>query len=144
MTATTNFLDDLPAIDWQEFDAVASTTKSIVRRLAADRSLLAALVDNVPNRPDLLRQCEHHRLLDRLVIYDGLDRGFKIRLHLSTDDHLDRPHDHRFSFTTLILRGQYDHIWYEPKEVAEGVPGPLRPLFATTERLGAVIRCITP
>jgi hypothetical protein len=98
-----------------------------------------------------LGKCERHRLLDKLVIYDALDRGFRIRLHLSTNDHLDRPHDHRFSFSSLILRGAYQHVRHKPiGKLDETIPGTIQedrqavltdvkvePYFTTIEEPGS-------
>jgi len=70
------------------------------------------LVYGIESSPALLKLCEKHQLLNYLVLYDGLDRGFRIRLHVSTNYHLDRPHDHRFSFSSYIVRGKYRHTWY--------------------------------
>lgn len=106
-------LNDVPTIDWNNFEQASELTKKVVKDLAADKVTLRKLVYAIEDNPDLLRQCERHQLLDRLVIYDGGDRNFKIRLNFTTNDHFDRPHDHRFSFTSLILRGCYRHIWYK-------------------------------
>jgi hypothetical protein len=133
------FLDHLPPIDWRDFERASETSKRVLHKLAGDGDLLRALVHRVEEAPRLLEMAEHHQLLDRMVIYDALDRGFRIRLHLTTDEHHDRPHDHRFSFSTLILRGGYRHIWHAPgQEVGEGMDvARLRPLFVTTEAQGA-------
>jgi hypothetical protein len=70
-----------------------------------------------------------------------------------------RPHDHRYSFSTYILRGSYKHIWFDPgqeiydqsrdaianrflektnPDTASGIDfGEMKPLFVTTECRGA-------
>jgi hypothetical protein len=133
-----NFLDSIETLDWTDFQKVSAQTKEILRRLAGDKVLLRRLVDGVADDPDLLAQCEHHRLLDRLVVYDALDRGFRIRIHISTDSHLDRPHDHRFSFTTRILRGSYLHTLHDwPADDESATAHDVVPQFVTEEKVGA-------
>ncbi|MGW8552657.1 hypothetical protein [Streptomyces tubercidicus] len=99
-------------VDWNDFEAAGETTRDVVQRLADDKESLRKLVYDVEHKPLLLAMCERHQLLDYIVLYDALDRGIRLRLHLSTDDHFDRPHDHRFSFSSRILTGGYTHTWY--------------------------------
>lgn len=101
---------DRLSLDWADLEKASATTDALLHELAADKAALRGLVDRAAEEDDLFGQCECHRLLDKLVIYDGSDRGFRIRLHVSTNDHLDRPHDHRFSFSSLILAGAYKHV----------------------------------
>jgi hypothetical protein len=113
MTIAT-WLDDEPKLDWDDFEGTGQRTRAILRKLAADKLTLRQLVYGIESDPDLFAKCECHELLDYLVLYDALDRGLRIRLHFSTRNHLDRPHDHRFSFSALIVCGQYEHVWHEP------------------------------
>ncbi|MFI5496839.1 hypothetical protein [Actinoplanes sp. NPDC051859] len=106
-----DYLDQL-TVDWTDFEAAGELTRDLAQRLAEDKDSLRKLVYRVEHDPELLAKCERHQLLDYLVVYDAVDRGLRIRLHLSTDDHFDRPHDHRFSFSTRILAGGYTHTWY--------------------------------
>lgn len=107
-------LDELDtiAIDWTDFEEAGRRTRDLVRRLANDKRTLRDLVFAVEDDPELLARCERHELLDYIVIYDALDRGFRIRLHQSTNVHEDRPHDHRFSFSSYIVMGSYTHVWH--------------------------------
>lgn len=97
-------------LDWTDLERVTAINDALLHELAGDKRALTRLLDRVAEDEQLIAQCERHRLLDKLVIYDGSERGFRIRLHLSTNDHLDRPHDHRFSFSSLILAGGYRHV----------------------------------
>ncbi|GAA2234167.1 MULTISPECIES: hypothetical protein [Kitasatospora] len=140
---------DRLVVDWSDLPRARAQTKEILTELAADKQSLTMLLERAREEEDLFDKCEHHRLIDKLVIYDALDRGFRIRVHVSTDDHLDRPHDHRFSFSSLIMRGNYRHIRHElvgqapdvPEDAQndfEAVPTDLKvvPRFVTTERAG--------
>lgn len=145
-----DILDRL-SIDWSDLSKATATTDAVLHDLAADKDTLRSLVDRAAEEDDLLGQCECHRLLDKLVIYDGSDRGFRLRLHLSTHDHLDRPHDHRFSFSSLILKGSYKHVRHRmigtldedvPPETQEdhqavATTARVEPEFATTEQAGS-------
>jgi hypothetical protein len=142
---------DETVIDWSDIERARQQSKELLHALAQDRTALRALVERAREVDDLFDKCEHHRLLDKLVIYDALDRGLRIRVHLSTNEHKDRPHDHRFSFTTLILRGSYQHVRHElthaggeqsipveSQDDFDAVTHDLRvvPRFVTTERPG--------
>lgn len=106
-----DYLDQL-TVDWSDFEKAGEQTREVLAELAADKPALRALVYGVEDDQELLASCERHQLLDYLVVYGALERGFRLRVHVSTDDHFDRPHDHRFSFSSLILRGGYTHTWH--------------------------------
>jgi len=132
-------LDSLGPIDWDDFERAAATTKEVVRELAADKAGLREMIYSIEDDPYRLSKCERHYLLDKFVLYDALDRGFRVRLHMSTNNHLDRPHDHRFSFTTLILTGTYQHIWHHVhKNVDDTLElSDVEPVFITNEEVGS-------
>jgi hypothetical protein len=99
-------------VDWSDLPATHDVTKQVLAEIAADRPRLRAMVEQVRDQPELMAMCERHRLLDKIVIYNGAD-GTRLRLHISTREHRDRPHDHRFSFTSRILAGRYRHTRHE-------------------------------
>ncbi|WP_433386935.1 hypothetical protein [Micromonospora sp. KLBMP9576] len=109
-------------VDWSDLPRARAQTRDVLLALAEDKSALRELLARAREEEDLFDKCEHHRLLDKLVVYDALDRGFRIRVHVSTEDHRDRPHDHRFSFTSLILRGRYRHVRHQLVGRPEGIP----------------------
>jgi hypothetical protein len=146
--------------DWTDFEACGTQSRAFLTSLVSDKGLLRSLVFSIERSPALLQLCERHRLLDKLVVCDALDRGFRLRFHLSTDEHFDRPHDHRFSFSSFILKGSYRHVWYRTPAAAgvEGhdstkkishqsldrsdpapavTPADLDPLFVTEQRAGS-------
>lgn len=105
-------LDNLK-LDWDDLTAVHQTTNELLREISVDREGLRAMVDAAREDEHLFDQCERHRLLDKISIYDGGPDHVRLRLHISTREHLDRPHDHRFSFMSRILRGGYRHTRHE-------------------------------
>ena len=104
-------LDQLD-VDWSDLPGTHSVTRDLLEEAAADRKSLRAMVESVREQPELLAMCERHRLLDKVVLYSN-ETGLRLRLHISTREHRDRPHDHRFSFTSRILTGRYRHTRHE-------------------------------
>jgi hypothetical protein len=99
-------------VDWSDLPKAHETTSDLLKEIAADRDGLRQLVENVRDQPHLMAMCERHRLLDKLVVHDAAS-GVRLRIHISTREHRDRPHDHRFSFTSRILTGYYRHTRHE-------------------------------
>jgi hypothetical protein len=110
-------LDALPKLNWDDFDYTSKLTQDLVRELIADKETLRSLVYNVEHSPELLANSECHELLERIELYDGSDRNFRLRFNFSTEVSSVRPHDHRYSFTTYIARGSYNHIWFKPNQM---------------------------
>lgn len=116
--ATEKFINRLDAttIDWSDFPTAAIRSRSLLMDLRADPVALGGLVDRIETTPELLDLCECHEMLDYLVVYDALDRGLRIRIHMATQQPVDRPHDHRFSFSSVIMKGSYQHTLYSLAE----------------------------
>ncbi|MBD9597682.1 hypothetical protein IB270_33195 [Ensifer sp. ENS05] len=152
-------IDAMPAIPWNDFREATRITRDLLAELANDKNSLRILTDRIASSPELLAQCECHELLERLDLYDGRDRNFQIRFNFTTPNHSVRPHDHRYSFSTFILRGKYKHIWFDPGQAIYDneadeqalnhldknhpdsetgvVTTRMTPLFVTTESVGA-------
>jgi hypothetical protein len=99
--------------DWGAFDAAGRDSRDVVQQLAADRTALRALVLAVGRGEHLLPLCEKVRDFKYMVLYDALDRGFRLRLHRFSEGQEDEPHNHRYSFSSCILKGSYAHTLYE-------------------------------
>jgi hypothetical protein len=96
-------------VDWRNFAEASKITTELCSAIALNRSFLRELVLRAGDIPDLLALSEKHLLLDYLVVYDALDRGFRIRINTGTGDPTVWAHDHRFSFSTRLLSGGYLH-----------------------------------
>ncbi|MDT0436432.1 MULTISPECIES: hypothetical protein [Streptomyces] len=133
-------LDELAAyhVDWSDLDKAHQNNSAFLAALASDKDALRRLVDGVRTDPLLWDMCEHNRLFDKLVLHDAPDRNFRIRLHVWSDMEVAAPHDHRWSFTTRLLTGGYDHMLYQVVEDTsqEGAAPAFEPRFRTTERAG--------
>ncbi len=108
LATTMRLLEEADLRDWSDLERVHARAAALARTVAADRGALAGLFERVPEDPALWKQSECLSLDDKIVLYDGLgSQGFRLRLHLSTSQNREIPHDHRFALTTLILSGGY-------------------------------------
>ncbi|MEU6353625.1 hypothetical protein ABZ896_30585 [Streptomyces sp. NPDC047072] len=139
MITTTNWLDDLPALDDGDLRLAHRRSREILLRLGADRPLLTQLVGEIEHDPQRMTESEVHPLINRLVIYQDDARGFQIRLHMSPGARELVPHDHKYTFTTLVLAGAYLHVWRRRTDAGEGefTAEDLQPGLITVERPGS-------
>jgi hypothetical protein len=77
--------------------------------LTFDPDLLPRLLDDLDGDEHLKAMCERYDFLDKLVLHDIAPAGIRVRLHLYRPGYFDRPHNHRWSFASHILRGRYLH-----------------------------------
>ncbi|WP_246001567.1 hypothetical protein [Allorhizocola rhizosphaerae] len=114
-TATTTGLPGLftplKALDWNDLAAVTAASTGVLDHLATNRRLLGNLTAAVLNDPHLAGLCEHYDILDKIVLHDDPD-GWRLRLHVFLDGYFDRPHNHRWTYTSHILTGSYTHTLY--------------------------------
>ncbi len=81
--------------------------------------------------------CEHYDILDKIVLHSDDDPGIRIRLHVFLPGYFDRPHNHRWSYASRILRGQYRHYLFGNTELDEQVdPNKLPVLQVREEPIG--------
>jgi hypothetical protein len=100
-------------VDWRHLDQAHRQNSAFLRALASDQAAMRDLVERVPSERTLWDMCEHNRLFDKVVLHDAPDRGFRIRLHIWSNNEVAAAHDHRWSFTTRILLGGYEHVLYD-------------------------------
>jgi len=101
--------ESLRRIDWNDIDAVELNCRDSLNELAAEPGIVRACLNDLLNRPELLSMCEHYDILDKIVLYSDDDPGVRIRLHVFLPGYFDRPHNHRWSYASKILRGHYRH-----------------------------------
>ncbi|MET9381009.1 hypothetical protein ABZY09_07925 [Streptomyces sp. NPDC002928] len=106
-------LDEQDPFDWGDLRASGDRADALLERLAGDPQMLRALLTRVSQDDTLLSMCERHRPFDKIVLYDGGDRNFRIRLHIWRNTEFERAHQHRFSFTSRLLQGHYRHVLYD-------------------------------
>jgi predicted metal-dependent enzyme (double-stranded beta helix superfamily) len=109
---TTPGLLDRVRLDWTDFAEASRVSREIVQELAADRALLRRLVLGARQNDHLRPLAEQHDVLSYVVLYDALDRGLRVRLHRFPQGLVDTPHNHRFSFSSALLHGSYQHTLF--------------------------------
>jgi hypothetical protein len=126
----------LDADDWDDIDAVEAETRKVLDALTADRSVIRRILTDLPRQPDLLALAEHYDILDKIVLWDDAT-GFRVRLHVFLPGYFDRPHNHRWSYASTILRGQYRHYLFGNVELDEDVlPRDLEAVMVRQEQVG--------
>lgn len=101
----------LSTLDWNDLAAVNAASTRLLDQLTSTPAILADLVERIPDDAHLSRLCEHYDILDKLVLHDD-PAGWRLRLHVFLDGYFDRPHNHRWTYTSRILTGSYTHILY--------------------------------
>ncbi|MGH3903769.1 MAG: hypothetical protein ACRDTE_06215 [Pseudonocardiaceae bacterium] len=104
-------LTSLTGLDWNDLAAVDAAAAGLLDRLDSDRALLGQLATQIAASPTLVGLCEHYDILDKLVLHDDIS-GWRLRLHVFLDGYFDRPHNHRWTYTSRILCGSYAHTLY--------------------------------
>jgi hypothetical protein len=137
----------LRSIDWEDADALEESCRKVLEHLNANRGIPRRALYDLPGRPELLALCEHPndeataelgQQLDKLVLHED-ETGFRVRMHIFWSGCDDLPHNHRWSFASMILRGQFRHSLYglETYEDTMQLPVP-KPLAVRIERVGSI------
>lgn len=95
--------------DWDSPSSVANWAQDRLAELAGRPGLLADLVQDVLADPG---QGESYPNMDKVVLWRSPDGALRLRLHAFFPGYADRPHNHRWSFAALVLRGSYLHTLY--------------------------------
>lgn len=130
-------LREVRELDWNDLEAVERTNTRLLDVLDRDRELLGELIASVPSDVRLANLCEHYDILDKLVIHDDA-AGFRVRLHVFQPGYFDRPHNHRWTYTSRILRGSYRHALFgTDSDFQEGTDvREMKPILVRTEKMG--------
>lgn len=126
-------------IHWDDTGSILRLAAPIFAALTNDPDLLPALLDNLVTDAHLRPMCERYDFVDKLVLHDDTTAGVRVRLHLYRPGYFDRPHNHRWSFASHILRGSYRHrIFGRDDTFGEDTdPETLRPIHERLEGPGA-------
>jgi len=131
-------LSALVTTDWDDLGVVGVTTESIFSQLLSP-GRLHDMLEALRHDEHLRGMCERYDFLDKLVLFDDADTGVRVRLHLFRSGYFDRPHNHRWSFASRILTGQYTHRLYGREDVILDNPSGagLWPIMERVEHVGA-------
>jgi len=124
-------------VDWDDVDAVGRWGAPIFDSFADPHTLMAAL-DRVRTDDHLRRLCETSEMLDKMVIFDDPAASFRIRVHVLKAGGFDRPHNHRWTFASMILSGSYEHSVYGDESIIPDLESGrrTRPVMRRTETAG--------
>ncbi|GGY13551.1 hypothetical protein [Streptomyces xanthochromogenes] len=133
-----DYTEPLKTLDWNDPAAVQDATSPVLARLADDPTFLTWLLDEVPNDPELFPMAEHYDILDKVVLHND-PSGWRLRLHLFLPGYYDRPHNHRWTYSSRILAGSYQHTLYGPDhDLDERVDvAAMQPYMVRTETAGS-------
>jgi hypothetical protein len=130
-------IEPLRSLDWEDTDAVEAATVKAFAMLTSQQRMLRGILLDLPERPDLLGLCEHYDILDKIVLHDD-PSGVRVRLHVFLPGYFDRPHNHRWSYASTILRGQYRHYLFGDADLDEPIdPANLKALMVRDEQPGS-------
>jgi len=130
-------VEPLRSLDWEDTDAVEAATVKALAMLISQRRMLRGILLDLPERPDLLGLCEHYDILDKIVLHDD-PSGVRVRLHVFLPGYFDRPHNHRWSYASTILRGQYRHYLFGDADLDKPIdPANLKALMVRDEQPGS-------
>ncbi|MFC0844673.1 hypothetical protein ACFH04_13285 [Streptomyces noboritoensis] len=108
---TDDLTKPLAHLDWNDTDAVQEASSPLLDHLAHDPERLGQLLAAVPDDPALSALAEHYDILDKVVLHHD-PAGWRLRLHLFLPGYFDRPHNHRWTYSSRILTGSYRHTLY--------------------------------
>jgi len=135
MDAMDTLVSDLRDLDWNDIDAVETACIEVLDVLVEDPSIVRTRLAALPTSPELFTLCEHYDILDKLVLHDDPEVGFRVRLHIFLPGYFDRPHNHRWSYASRILRGQYRHYLFGNADLDEQVDPTKLPVLQAREEL---------
>ncbi|NEW40161.1 hypothetical protein GV792_15840 [Nocardia cyriacigeorgica] len=137
MLTIETLIDPLRSVDWNETEAVDSATRKAFDQIASSRYLLRRGIAAVREDPRLMSLCEHYDILDKLVLFDDQETAIRVRLHIFGPGYHDRPHNHRWTYSSRILRGEYRHRIYSPVDLHTDLdPTTLHAMHVRQEQVG--------
>ncbi|MEV4915842.1 hypothetical protein AB0K47_03360 [Streptomyces tirandamycinicus] len=108
-------IDELTAafrdVDWQELEQVHDASAKALPALS-NPVTLGALWDRMEKDENLARSAESFNAFQKYVLHDDASTGLRLRLHIFNEHTFEEAHNHRASFSSLILRGSYRHALY--------------------------------
>lgn len=130
----------LHGIDWDNLEQTAATSSAVLEQLAADPDLVQQAMGSARDDEHLRELCEHYDILDKVVLYDDPAGLFRIRLHVFRPGYFDRPHNHRWTYSSRVLSGAYRHFIYAATDESSDEPtdlSALEPTMIRVERPGS-------
>lgn len=112
----------IAVIDFADIQSLLDGGEALLR-YAAQPEHLRTLLERTRTTPELLRQCEHFNLFDKIVLHEDRERKMRLRLHFFGGE-VREVHHHRASFASLVLHGSYTHLLFgDEKYLGDPVDG---------------------
>jgi hypothetical protein len=133
-------VQSLENLNWYDLRQVSVVTQKLVKDVFAQKQLIEEALDNVVADSTLRGLCEYDDDANKIVIYMDPSRRFSLRLHHFLSGRPDKPHNHRWCFTSVILTGSYTHtLFAAAAELNESAtPEDIWPISIRTETAGSV------
>jgi predicted metal-dependent enzyme (double-stranded beta helix superfamily) len=97
-------------VDWDDPRAARELAGALFDEVTSRERMLLELVQSISLAAD--GTGESFPALDKLVLWQSPDREVRLRLHVFYPGYSDRPHNHRWSFVSRLLGGEYVHSIY--------------------------------
>jgi hypothetical protein len=133
-------LKELEALDWGDVEKVHFCTQKVLKKIFTDRSILRLFIDNAIADKELVSLAEHYDFFDKLVLYVDKKDRFRIRLHLFSGEtsNKNRPHCHRWAYSSVILHGGYQHFIYGTEAIVANTEiAKIKPILIKEEKVGS-------
>ncbi len=98
--------------DWAHSRDAYQIARDILREIASVDGLVGAAVREVTGNARARADCESFGRMDKIVLWANAGRSARLRLHIFHPGYSDRPHNHRWSFASRLLAGEYLHSIY--------------------------------
>lgn len=131
-------IEPLRSLDWEDIDTLEHATRKALTTITEDLGAIRAALLSLPERPELMTLCEHYDILDKIVLHSD-ESGIRLRLHVFLPGYFDRPHNHRWSYASMIMRGEYRHYLFGNTTLDETIdPDSLTALQVRQEHVGTI------
>ncbi len=127
--------EPLRCLDWSRVEQIAEPSTRCLAALAEQPLELGDLLIDTWKDPTRRALCESYDILDKIVLHDD-PAGFRVRLHVFNEGYFDRPHNHRWAYSSRILRGEYEHVLFGTPPSREFSLEDLTPSAVRIERAG--------
>jgi hypothetical protein len=136
-----NILKDLEKLDWENIEEVYKRSREALRYIFDDRRILSQLISSMLKNKELLSLAEHYDFFDKLVLYVDKKDRFRLRLHIFSGEisNKERPHCHRWTYSSVILNGGYQHFIYGAEnEIINKDISEIKPVIIKEEKVGSI------
>ena len=139
MTNIFQAFHSLRCTDWDDVGSVAARCAPIFDSLEAEPGTIPALLERLADDSHLQSLCERFDFFDKLVVHDDVEAKIRVRIHLFVKGYFDRPHNHRWTFASLLLSGSYLHQLFGRDEAfgEDTDVDSLKPIMERTEQAGS-------